>query len=81
MLRRKKYQIAQNHPPAHGEAAKQLVAQRLRLCDGAQSAVVDLLRVQLHAAFWEFEALLHHAGQLPDAAPLLACSQVRAEKA
>jgi len=61
--------------PSDSEAAKELVAQRLGLGDGAQPAVVHLLRVQLHAAVRELEPLLHDAGQLPDAAPLLACGK------
>ena len=57
--------------PSHSKASEQLVAQRLRLGDGAQAAVVHLLRVQLYAAVGELEPLLHDAGQLPDAAALL----------
>jgi hypothetical protein len=63
--------------PAHGEAAQQLVAQRLGLRDGAQPAVGDLLGVQLHGVGRELEALLDDRGQLADAAALLACGAGR----
>ncbi len=45
--------------PPHSEAAEELVAQGLCLSDGAQATVVHLLCVQLHAALWELEPLLH----------------------
>jgi hypothetical protein len=61
------------HPPAHGQATQQLVAQGLSLGHGAQAAVGHLLGVQLHRVWGKLEALLHHAGQLADAAALLAC--------
>lgn len=63
--------------PAHGQAAQQLVAQGLGLGDGAQTAVSDLLGVQLHALRGEVEALLDDGGQLADAAALLACACTR----
>ena len=56
----------------NGEASEELVAQGLCLCDCAEAAVGHLLRVQLHAALRKLEALLHHAGELADAAALLA---------
>ncbi|KAB8343274.1 hypothetical protein FH972_022862 [Carpinus fangiana] len=57
---------------AHGQAIEQLVAQRLALCDGGKTAVLDLGSVERHAVLWELETLLDQAGELADAAALLA---------
>jgi hypothetical protein len=65
------------HPPAHCQAAQQLVAQRLCLGHSAKAAVGHLLCVQLHGLGREVEALLDGRCQLADAAALLTCSVVR----
>jgi hypothetical protein len=57
--------------PADGEASEELVAKRLSLGDGAEAAVDDLLRVELHAILEEVEPLLHDGCELPDPATLL----------
>lgn len=57
---------------ADGEAVEQLVAQRLALGDGRETAVLDLGGVQRDRVLGELEALLDERGQLADAAALLA---------
>ena len=59
--------------PPNGQPAQQLVPQALSLGNGAQAAVGHLLCVQLHGPLGELEALLHHAGQLANAATLHTC--------
>ena len=63
--------------PPNSQATQQLVPQALSLGDGAQAAVGHLLGVQLHGPLRELEALLHHAGQLTDAATLHTCKGPR----
>jgi len=58
--------------PPHGQAAQELVTQRLGLGDRAQAAGGHLLRVQLDRPVRELEPLLDGGRQLADAAPLLA---------
>ena len=59
--------------PPNSQATQQLVPQALSLGNGAQAAVGHLLGVQLHGPLGELEALLHHAGQLTNAATLHTC--------
>jgi hypothetical protein len=56
---------------ADGQAVEELVAQRLALGDGGQTAVLDLGGVQRDAVLGELEAFLDQAGELADAAALL----------
>jgi len=55
-----------------GQSSGELVTQRLSLGNGAQATGGHLLGVQLDASGLEVETLLHHGGQLTDAAALLA---------
>lgn len=68
------YPLHHIHAPANSQTAQQLVAQGLSLGNSAQTAVSDLLSVQLNAVSGEAEPLLHNGGQLADAAALLTCS-------
>lgn len=55
-----------------GETVEELVAERLALGDGGETAVLDLGGVQRDRVLGELEALLDQRGQLADAAALLA---------
>lgn len=57
---------------ADGQAVEELVAERLALGDGGQTAVLDLGGVQRDRVLGELEALLDQRGELADAAALLA---------
>lgn len=57
---------------ADGETVEELVAQRLALGDGGETAVLDLGGIERDAVLGELEALLDQRGQLADAASLLA---------
>ena len=54
----------------HRQSSEQLVPQRLSLRHGTQTAVGDLLRVQLHGSLGKLETLLHNGGQLANTASL-----------
>lgn len=54
------------------KTVEQLVAERLALGDGGQTTVLDLSGVEGDAVLGELEALLDQAGELADAATLLA---------
>merc|ERR1719478_1737637 len=56
---------------AHREAAEELVAKGLGLGHGAARAVVNALGEELDAVLGKAEALLHHGGELTNAAALL----------
>ena len=56
----------------NGQAVEQLVAERLALGDGGETAVLDLGGVQGDGVFGELESLLDEGGELADAATLLA---------
>lgn len=58
--------------PSDSKSTEELVAEGLGLGDGAETAVVHLLRVELDAALREVEALLNHRSQFPDPPTLLA---------
>ena len=64
----------------HRQTAHQLVVERLCLGDGTQAAGGHLLGVQLQRAVREAEPLLHHRGQLADAAALLTCTGQRRDR-
>lgn len=55
-----------------GETVQELVAQRLALGDGGQTAVLDLGGIEGDRVLGELEALLDERGELTDAAALLA---------
>lgn len=57
---------------ADGQAVEQLVAQRLALGDGRETAVLDLGGVEGDGVLGELESLLDQRGELADAAALLA---------
>jgi hypothetical protein len=57
---------------ADGETVEELVAERLALGDGRQTAVLDLGGIEGDRVLGELEALLDQAGELADAAALLA---------
>lgn len=57
---------------ADSQTVEQLVAERLALGDGRQTTVLDLSGVEGDAVLRELEALLDQAGELADAATLLA---------
>ena len=57
---------------ADSQAVEELVAERLALSDGGETAVLDLGGVQRDRVLGELEALLDEAGELTDAAALLA---------
>ena len=56
----------------HGQTVKQLVAERLALCDSGETTVLHLSGVQRDGVFGELEALLDEGGEFADAAALLA---------
>jgi hypothetical protein len=56
---------------ADGQTVEELVAERLALGDGGETAVLDLGGVQRHRVLRELEALLDQGGELADAAALL----------
>ncbi len=56
----------------HRQSIEQLVAERLALGDGGETAVLDLGGVEGDGVLGELEALLDEGGQFADAAPLLA---------
>lgn len=56
----------------NSQTVQQLVAERLALGDGGQTTVLDLGGVEGDAVLGELEALLDQAGELADAATLLA---------
>lgn len=55
----------------HQPTSNEFVSQRFSLCDGAEPAGGDLLRVQLHRLLGDVEPLLDHRGQLADPTALL----------
>ncbi|KAF2150032.1 phosphatases II [Myriangium duriaei CBS 260.36] len=57
--------------PPDGQTIEKLVAERLALSDGRQTAVLDFGGVQRHRVLGELEPLLDQRGQLADAATLL----------
>jgi len=57
---------------ADGQTIQELVAQRLALGDGRETAVLDLGGIEGDGVLGELEALLDEAGELADAAALLA---------
>ena len=57
---------------ADGETVEELVAERLALSDGRETAVLDLGGVEGDRVLGELEALLDEAGELTDATALLA---------
>ena len=57
---------------AHGEASEELVPERLSLGNGAETAVGNLLGVELDGALGEAKTLLDEGGELANAAALLA---------
>ncbi len=56
----------------HGQSIEQLVAERLALGDGRETAVLDLGGVEGDGVLGELEAFLDEGGQFADAASLLA---------
>lgn len=58
--------------PSNSETANQLVAQRFRLCNSAESAIRNALGEQLHLSLAEAKAFLHDACQLTNATSFLA---------
>ena len=57
---------------ADGETVEELVAERLALGDGRETAVLDLGGIERDRVLGELEPLLDEAGELADAATLLA---------
>ena len=57
--------------PTDGKPTKELVAQRLALCDGGETAVEDLLGVELERALGELEPLLDKRRELTNTPPLI----------
>ena len=57
--------------PTDGKPAEELVAQRLALCDGGETAVQDLFGVELKRVLGELESLLDERRELADTPPLL----------
>ena len=57
--------------PADGKTTEKLVAERLALSNRRETAVLDLLGVELKRVIGELEALLDERGELADAATLL----------
>ena len=57
--------------PADGKTTEKLVAERLALSIRRETAVLDLLSVELKGVIGELEALLDERGELADAATLL----------
>ena len=70
-------QIDRDVWPAHlyervvAETAEQLVAERLALGNGVETAVLHLLGVELERVVGELESLLHERSELADAATLV----------
>jgi len=57
---------------ADSKTVKQLVTERLALCNGGETTVLDLGGVERDAVLRKLEALLDEGGELADAASLLA---------
>jgi hypothetical protein len=57
--------------PADGETAEQFVFQALTLCDGRETAVLDLFGVKFERVFGEFETLLDERSEFTNTATLL----------
>lgn len=55
-----------------GETIEQLVPQRFALCDGRETTILHLCRVERHAVFGELETLLDERCEFADATTLLA---------
>ena len=55
---------------ADGKTAKKLVAKGLALCNGRETAILNLLGIELQGVFWELEALLDESSEFTDAAAL-----------
>ena len=58
--------------PADSKTTKQLVAQRLALCNSRETTVLNLLGVEFKRVLGELETLLHEGSKLTDTATLLA---------
>lgn len=65
-------QTARLYTPAHSQTTEELVAQALALGDSGETAVLDLLGVQLKRVLREFETLLDESSEFADATALLA---------
>jgi hypothetical protein len=57
--------------PTNGKSTKQLVTQRFTLCDGRETAVLDLFGVELERAIGELEPLLNERRELTNTPSLL----------
>jgi hypothetical protein len=57
--------------PTDGETVEELVAERLALSDGGETAVLDLGGIEGNGVLGELETLLDERGELTDAATLL----------
>ena len=60
-----------DNAPADGKATEELVAEGRALSNGGETAVLDLLGVELERVLGELEALLDEGSKLADAAALL----------
>lgn len=57
--------------PTDGKTTEQLVTQTLALCDGGETTVLHLLRVQFEGVLGKLETFLDESSKLTDSATLL----------